>query len=235
MYDLPTDNLKYDNGQPLAQRMTLVMRRVYANMTFALLITALTSWVCYNSQLYWNLLESFGCNVLLLCIIELGLVVWMTSAIQRISTLTAIILFYAYAILNGVTLTPLFVVYTGVSVAKTFAITAAVFGAMSIFGYTTSQDLTSWGRMLFVALIGLLLALVVNLFMKSPAIDYLISCGGVLIFIGLTAWDTQKIKMLAAVTPDATVGKLAMIGALTLYLDFINLFLYLLRFFGRRS
>ena len=173
-------------------------------------------------------------HILLLFIIELGLVLWLSSAIHRISPLTASVMFYLYAVINGAALTPIFVVYTGVSVAKTFAITSVVFGAMAVFGYTTRQDLTSWGRMLFFALIGLLGALVINWFAHSQALDYLISCAGVLIFIGLTAWDTQKIRMIAAQDSDAPVGRIAVYCALQLYLDFINLFLYLLRFFGRR-
>ncbi len=114
----------------------------------------------------------------------------------------------------------------------TFFITAGTFGAMSIFGYVTKQDLTRWGSMLFMALIGLIICSVINIFTKSSTFDWIISAAGVLIFIGLTAWDTQKIKQMAAVAPLESAGKLATLGALSLYLDFINLFLYLLRFFG---
>ncbi len=134
--------------------------------------------------------------------------------------------------MNGVALFPIFLAYTHVSIAKTFFITAGTFGAMSIFGYVTKQDLTRWGSMLFMALIGLIICSVINIFTKSSTFDWIISAAGVLIFIGLTAWDTQKIKQMAAVAPLESAGKLATLGALSLYLDFINLFLYLLRFFG---
>lgn len=129
-------------------------------------------------------------------------------------------------------LAPIFVVYTGASIAKTFFITAGTFGAMSVFGFTTGQDLSKFGRILFMALIGLIIASVVNIFTHSSTLDWIISFAGVIIFVGLTAWDTQQIKRMAEVLPAGQEGRLATIGALTLYLDFINLFLYLLRFFG---
>ena len=127
---------------------------------------------------------------------------------------------------------PIFMVYAPDSIAKTFFITAGVFGAMSIYGYSTSQDLTKWGSFLVMALIGLIIASLVNIFLHSSTMDWIISGAGVLIFIGLTAWDTQTIKRMAQAAPAESTGKLATIGALNLYLDFINLFLYLLRFFG---
>ena len=121
------------------------------------------------------------------------------------------------------------------SIAKVFFITAGTFGAMSIYGYTTAADLSKFGHILMMALIGLIIAVVVNMFMQSEQFDYIISFIGIIIFVGLTAWDTQKIKKMAQVMPVDQVGRLATIGALTLYLDFINLFLYLLRFFGDRK
>ena len=144
-------------------------------------------------------------------------------------------MFYAYSALNGVVLAPIFLAYTGTSIAVTFAITAGTFGAMTIFGYVTRQDLSKIGSYLFMALIGLILCTIVNLFMRSSMMSLLISCAGVLIFVGLTAWDTQAIKRMTAEADPSMVGKVATMGALTLYLDFINLFLYLLRFFGNRN
>ncbi len=235
MYNLPTDNLKYSDDRPLSQRVNMVMRRVFGKMTLALLITALTSWLCLNSELYWTLLGANGCGIFILFILEIIMVMAISASIRRISATTATILFYIYAVLNGMALAPIFLVYTGASITKTFLITSAVFGAMAVFGYLTDQDLTSWGRLLFFGLVGLLVAIIVNIFMRSPMMDMVISCVGILVFIGLTAWDTQKIKMMVAQSPDQMTGKLATIGALQLYLDFVNLFIYLLRLFGRRS
>lgn len=147
----------------------------------------------------------------------------------------AALLFYVFAVVNGFVLTPVLLVYTSVSIAKTFFITAGVFGAMTVYGYCTSRDLTSWGSFLIMALFGLIIVSVVNMFLGSSGLDLIISCAGVLIFIGLTAWDTQKISRMAAIASADQAGKIATIGALSLYLDFINLFLYLLRFFGRRE
>lgn len=144
-------------------------------------------------------------------------------------------LFYLYALLNGVTLSLIFAAYSLPSIAQTFFITAGTFGAMSVYGYFTKSDLSKIGSILYMALFGLIICIVVNLFMNSGTLDLIISGAGVLIFIGLTAWDTQKIKTMVQMNPNATDGRLATIGALTLYLDFINLFLYLLRFLGNRD
>ncbi len=235
MYDYQVDNYGQSQQQSMTRRMNAVMRRVFGKMTLAMLVTALTSWLCLGSELYWNLLGQSRFGFLLLFVAEIGLVIALTARLQKMSSATASMLFYAFAIVNGLALTPIFVVYTGVSIAKTFVITAATFGAMSTFGYLTKQDLTSWGRLLFFALIGLIIASLVNIFMGSSMLEMIISGAGVLIFIGLTAWDTQKIKAMAAYTPESENSKLATIGALSLYLDFINLFLYLLRFFGRNE
>lgn len=126
----------------------------------------------------------------------------------------------------------IFLVYTGDSIFKTFLITAGVFGAMSVYGYTTARDLTQFGTFLRMALFGLIICLVINIFWANNTLEWIISIAGVLIFIGLTAWDTQKIKQMAQMMPSSGYGHLATLGALSLYLDFINLFLYLLRFFG---
>ena len=157
----------------------------------------------------------------------------LSARISKMSSATATLLFYVFAALNGLALAPIFIVYTATSIAKTFFICAGTFGAMSVYGYFTTQDLTKWGNFLFYALIGLIIASVVNIFTHSDTLGWIISCAGVLIFVGLTAWDTQKIKQMAQYAPSSMAGHLATIGALSLYLDFINLFLYLLRFMGR--
>ena len=151
------------------------------------------------------------------------------------SLLTAQVTFWVYAALIGLSLSSLFFIFTGESIAQAFFITAAMFAGMSIYGYTTQRDLSAMGSFLVMGLIGLLIAMLVNLFLKSTGLDFVISAAGVLIFAGLTAWDTQKIKEMYDPMEDGTlVGRKAVMGALTLYLDFINLFLFMLRFLGDR-
>jgi len=169
--------------------------------------------------------------------VELAIVIGVSAAINKLSLLTATLLFVLYSVINGALLSSIFLIYTESSIATVFFITAGTFAAMSFFGYTTKTDLTSWGKLLMMALIGLIIATVVNLFMKSSGLEMVISYAGVLIFVGLTAYDTQKIKEMCLQAPDAgeTMQKYALLGALSLYLDFINLFIYLLRIFGRRE
>ena len=155
--------------------------------------------------------------------------------LNKLSTTTATLLFYLYAVLNGVVFSSIFVVYDLGSIAYTFFITAGVFGAMSVYGMVTKNDMTKFGSYCIMGLFGLIIASIVNIFVASSTLDWIISLFGVALFIGLTAWDTQKIKNVAYVTDPSQTGKLATIGALSLYLDFINLFLYLLRIFGGRS
>ncbi len=223
----------YDNNgvQALDNRVSAIMRRVYIKMFLGMLVTALVSWWCYVTPAVIQFFAAHSGMIWGLFIAELVLVFAISGGINRMSSGTATLLFYLFSVVNGVALFPIFLAYTHVSIAKTFFITAGTFGAMSIFGYVTKQDLTRWGSMLFMALIGLIICSVINIFTKSSTFDWIISAAGVLIFIGLTAWDTQKIKQMAAVAPLESAGKLATLGALSLYLDFINLFLYLLRFF----
>ena len=154
--------------------------------------------------------------------------------INRLSLTTATLLFTLYSVLNGVVLSSIFVVYSGTSIAKVFFITAGTFLAMAVYGYTTKRDLSSVGKLMFMGLIGLIIASIVNLFIKSSDLDLILSYIGVIVFVGLTAWDTQKIKQMLATQEDIDEGaqKIALVGALSLYLDFVNLFLYLLRIFG---
>jgi len=212
------------------------MQKVYLWMTFALTLTGFVAYRTTQSEFLLELIFSSSFGFIGLILAELALVFWISSGIQRMSSNMAIGLFLLYSILNGMTLSVLLIAYTGASVASTFFITAGMFGAMSVYGYTTKQDLSSWGNLLFMALIGLILASVVNIFLQSSGLYWLISYIGVLVFVGLTAYDTQKIKQLAAqVIVESEEGrKVAILGALTLYLDFINMFIFMLRILGNR-
>ena len=240
MYNLiNSQNNQQSNGFAVNEKergisgvFSALMRKVYTWMTLALLITGVTAYgVASSPTLLMTLMTSRGL-LFGLIIAELALVFIITGALQRLSLTTATLLFIVYSVLNGAMLSS--VVYTMTNIAKVFFITAGTFGAMAFYGYTTKKDLTSLGKILFMALIGLIIATVVNMFLKSSGFDYILSYAGVAIFVGLTAWDSQKIKQMLQTQYDMSEGaqKLALIGALTLYLDFINLFLYLLRIFG---
>ncbi len=218
--------------QSLDEHVSAVMKRVYVKMTLALVVTAFVALFCANSYAYLEFMLTHSWAMWVLMLAELGIVIGVSSGISKLTSPVAALLFYIFAIVNGLALAPIFVIYTGTSIAKTFFITAGTFGAMSVYGYFTSKDLSKMGSFLFMALIGLVICTIVNLFMKSDTMGWIISGAGVLIFIGLTAWDTQQIKRMAMASPEFSDGRLATLGALSLYLDFINLFLYLLRFFG---
>lgn len=222
-------------ARSLDTRVSQVMKRVYFKMFLGLLVTAFVALWCQTSPAVINFFITNSWSMWLLIIAELGLVIGLTGAINRLSSTAATGLFYLFAVVNGLMLFPIFMVYSPDSIAKTFFITAGVFGAMSVYGFFTSQNLAKMGSFLVMALIGLIVVSLVNIFLKSSGLDWIISGIGVLLFIGLTAWDTQQIKTMAQQAPGSSVGKLATIGALSLYLDFINLFLYLLRFFGNRD
>ncbi len=214
------------------------MNQVYLWMTAGLGLTALVAWAIASSPTALNLIFSNTWLLIGLVIAQLGLVVGLSAAVQRLSAFTATSLFLLYAALTGVTLSSIFVVYTTGSIAKAFLITAATFGAMTVYGTVTKRDLTGLGSFLFMGLIGLIIAMVVNIFLKSPMVDFIISGVGVLIFTGLTAYDTQKLRRFGENAPleDGTaIRRGAILGALTLYLDFINLFLMMLRLFGNRE
>lgn len=233
---------QYDNnqygyqqyGQPAVpvSKVSSVMKRVYLNMCLGLLVTAFTALFCQASPSVIMFFAQNSWAMWALMIAEFGIVIGVSAGIRRLSTSTAMLLFLAFAVINGLMLFPIFLVYTHTSIAKTFFITAGTFGAMSIYGYCTDRDLSRWGAFLFMALIGLIIASLVNIFLGSSTMDWIISIVGIFIFVGLTAWDTQQIKTMAMMAPNDTVGRLAVLGALTLYLDFINMFLYLLRLFG---
>lgn len=222
----------YTQPAQLVETTSNVMKRVYLKMTLGLLVTAFVSMFCAGSYGYMSFMASNSWLFWGLFIAEIVLVMAISGGVNKMSSTTATLLFYLFSAVNGMALAPIFLVYTMTSIAKTFFICAGTFGAMSIYGYFTTQDLTKWGNFLFYALIGLIIASLVNIFTHSTTLDWIISIAGVLIFVGLTAWDTQQIKQIAEYTPTDRVGHLATVGALRLYLDFINLFLYLLRFFG---
>ena len=214
-----------------------LMRKTYLWMSMALVITGLTAYVVATNAAISNFLFMHSQLIWILFLAEIGLVIGLSAAIRKISLSAATLMFVAYAALNGVTFSSLFYVYTMGSLASTFFITAGTFGAMSLVGFFTKADLSSMGKILLMALIGLFIASVVNIFVASSGLEVLRTYLGVLIFVGLTAYDTQKIKQMFLMAPDASEAtqKYAVLGALTLYLDFINLFLYLLRIFGRRE
>ena len=214
-----------------------LMRKVYVWMTFALALTGFTAYGVATSPgiitaLYSNSILLWG-----LVIAEFAIVFGVSAAINRLSLTTATLLFVLYSVINGALFSSIFLVYTMSSIASVFFITAGTFGVMALVGYTTKKDLSSMGRILFMALIGIIIATIVNIFLKSSGLETIVSYLGVLIFVGLTAYDTQKIKNMLLMAPDVSEAsqKIALLGALNLYLDFINLFIYLLRIFGRRE
>ncbi len=225
-------NIDSFQSSSLDMRVSQVMKRVYVKMFLALLVTAGAAWLCAGIPNLVYFLASHRWVYWGLLIVELLMVFGISGAVTKISSPAATALFFVYSLLNGVTFALIFYAYTPVSIFKTFLITAGVFGAMSVYGYFTDRDLTKVGSFLFMALIGLIIASVVNIFWANSTLEWIVSIAGVLIFIGLTAWDTQKIKQWAQYGSGLQPSRLATIGALTLYLDFINLFLYLLRFFG---
>lgn len=227
-----SDYQDYQSTQVARASVPAAMKLVYLKMTLALIVTGLVSYFCAGSMAYLQFMFNNRWAMWGLMIVEILMVIGISGAINKMSSAVATAIFYLFAVVNGLMLAPIFLVYTGASIAKTFFITAGTFGAMSVFGYTTNQDLSKAGRILFMALIGLIIASVVNLFAHSSTLDWIVSFAGVIIFVGLTAWDTQQIKQMAAMMPAGQEGRLATLGALSLYLDFINLFLYLLRFFG---
>jgi uncharacterized protein len=219
------------------------MLRVYNYMLTGLVLTGATAWLTASTsfgELFYRInpnTGAVGMTMLGLVVLfaPLALVLFMSFRIDRMSVGTAQAVFWAYAGLVGISLAPILLVYTGASVAEVFFITAATFGAMSLWGYTTRSDLSGFGSFLFMGLIGIVIASVVNIFVHSSMMQWIISVAGVLIFTGLTAYDTQAIKESYSVGDDGTVmGRKAIFGALRLYLDFVNLFLMLLRLMGNR-
>jgi len=222
-------------GERATTVQTDFIRRVYNWMALGLAVTAIVALYAVNSGLIFRLLGN-PMIMLLLIVGEFGLVIALSAAIGRFQSSTALFMFFAYSFLNGLTLSTIFLIYTKASIANTFFVTAGTFAAMSLYGYTTKRDLTSIGSFLMMGLIGIIIASFVNFFFRSPAIYWLITYAGIAVFVGLTAYDAQKIKEMAyaGFSGSEDERKGAVIGALRLYLDFINLFLLLLRIFGSR-
>ena len=234
-----TDQVAIDAG------LRAYMIRVYNYMTAGVALTGLVAWFTFSAAVVQTgaglELTSFGHTIFggplmwVLILAPLGLVMWLSFGINRLSASAALTLFFVYAGLLGLSLASIFLVYTGASITRVFFISAATFGAMSLYGYTTQRDLTGVGSFMFMGLIGIIIASLVNMFLQSSGLYWAISVIGVLIFVGLTAYDTQSIKEMYSPMDDGTIaGRKAVMGALRLYLDFINLFLMLLRLFGDR-
>ena len=236
-----------DRAVAIDQGLRAYMIRVYNYMAMGVALTGVVSWFTFQAAVETNAngaivgLTSFGQAlysgpaVLVLFLGTLGLVMLISWRIDRLQPSTAFTLFMLYAGLLGLMLSSIFLTYTGTSITRVFFISAASFGALSLYGYSTQRDLSPMRSFLIMGVIGLVIVMVVNIFLKSTGLEFVISAAGVLIFAGLTAYDTQKIKEMYDPMEDGTiVGRKAVMGALSLYLDFINLFLFMLRLFGDR-
>ena len=228
--------IRHSSVDSVAAEQQRFMVRVYNWMGAGLGITGVMAFYIANTPTMLNILMGNAILPIVLIVAQIGLVFWLASRVMQMSVSQATGVFLLYAGLTGITFSTLFVVYTAASITSTFLVTAGTFSAMSFYGYTTKKDLTSWGSFLFMGLIGLIIASLVNMFMQSPMLHWIITYAGVLIFVGLTAYDTQKIKEMNILGNEGTDEdtKEAIRGALTLYLDFINLFLMLLRIMGDR-
>lgn len=235
-----------DQSQAVARDAGLraYMLRIYNYMASALALTGIVALFTANTPALMGMFyrvqdgQMMGLSGMgyLVMFAPIGLVLWLGMGIQRMSVGTANALFWAYSVLIGLSLSTIFLTFTGESIARAFFVTAGTFGAMSIYGYTTKRDLSGMGSFMMMGLIGLLVASVVNIFLHSSAIAFATSVLGVIIFVGLTAWDTQKLKAMYYQLDghSDTIAKASIMGALTLYMDFINIFMYLLRFMGDR-
>ena len=222
-----------ERAQSSALAFPALMSKVYLWMTLALVVTGMTAYYVASSPAILYAIVSNQIAFWGLFIGELVLVFVLSSRIMRLSFVTASLMFVIYSIMNGVFFSFILLAYTEQSIATTFLITAGTFGAMSLFGFVTKRDLSTMGRILFMLLIGLIIATVVNIFMKAEGLTLILNYAGVVIFVGLTAYDTQSIKQMLQEHGDKEgAEKIALLGSLSLYLDFINLFIYLLRFFG---
>jgi uncharacterized protein len=224
----------FAQGYPVAERVNAFLRGVYGWMCAGLGITALTAWIVAGSP---SIVYAVAANRLLfwaLVIAQLGIVLVLSGRVQRLAAGTASLLFVAYSMLTGVTISFVLLAFTGESVAATFVVAAGMFGALAMYGSVTRRDLSGLGSFLFMGLVGVVLASLVGLFWQNGALQFVISFIGVIVFTGLTAYDAQRLKVMALSMPEGGTGSYQIVGALTLYLDFINLFLFLLRFMGNR-
>lgn len=225
----------YGNYGTQENAVVVTMNKVYSWMTLALVATALTALYVSQNQTLVELLFSNSISFWVLFLGEVGLVMYISARIARINFATAAALFGAYSILNGIMLSVVFIIYDITTIYAAFFATAGTFAAMSFIGYTTKKDLTGIGGILTMGVIGLIVASLVNYFLHNDMLSSIITYAGIFIFVGLTAYDTQKIKHMLAYNSGIDQRKIGIIGALSLYLDFINLFLYILRLFGRRN
>ena len=236
-------NKQFDYTTPpqTTSMVTTFLSGVFMWMFLALGITAATAWLFASTPSLMSMLitETGSMSIMgwVVMLAPLGLVLWLSAGINRMAASTMVLVFIVFSVLMGASLSFIFLAYTGASIAKTFVITAGMFGTMAVVGYTTKTDLSKFGNLMKMGLIGIIIASLVNMFMRSPMMDYIISFIGVIVFTGLTAYDVQKLKRIGSqVTEENDIArKLTIMGALTLYLDFINLFLFLLRFFGNRK
>ncbi len=217
-----------------AERVTTFLRSVYGWMCAGLAITAVVAYMIASSPALVGALVSNHLLFLALFLVQLGLVFFLSARVDKLAPGTATLLFIAYSALTGVTFSVILLAYTGASIATTFVVTAGMFGALALYGTTTARSLAGVGQFVFMGLIGLVLASLVGMFWRNAALEFLISVVGVIVFTGLTAWDAQRLKQMATQIPQAQLGSYAILGALSLYLNFINLFLFLLRFMGGR-
>lgn len=227
----PAGQVSFTASQAAAE----VMNKVFMWMTLGLALTGSIAMYIASNEVIINSLV--GGPMFVLFLVQLGLVFWLSARVMKMDPVTAILVFLGYSALMGLTLAPIFLIYTSASIGMTFIVTSGTFGVMATVGMVTKRDLTKMGSLLFMALIGLIIASVVNMFLGSGLMDLVISVAGVLIFVGLTAYDAQKIKEMSFQVQHAdgdVQTRVAILGALTLYLDFINLFLFLLRFLGDR-
>lgn len=236
MRSLPSDQSTVDTTAYEGE-IQLVFSQVYLLMTLGLVITAVVAaWIAGNPRFVESLFARSPWILLGIFLVQFVVVIALTAAISKMSAGLATGLFILYSALTGLTLSVIFLIYTDASIVTTFLITAGTFGIMSVFGFTTKRDLTKLGSLFVMLLLGFVLASLVNLFLRSSPLYWILTFGGIIIFVGLIAYDTQKIKRLAAsgVASGRSHSSIAILGALNLYLDFINLFLLLLRLFGRR-
>jgi len=216
------------------ERVTSFLSKVYGWMFFGLLITAGTAYFVASSP---ALIRTFILNRTLFWILafgQLGLVFYLSARVEKMAPATAAGLFMVYSAMVGVTSSVILLIYTSASIFSTFVVTAGMFGATAVFGTLTKRSLAGLGQFMFMGLIGLILASIVGIFWQNSALQFVISVVGILVFTGLTAWDAQRLKHMATVLPDGRVTSYAVVGALSLYLDFINLFFFILRFTGSR-
>ena len=229
-----TQDIAFSGHVHVEERVTAFLRSVYGWMCAGLAITAATAWliasspgvvfaIASNRMLFWGLV-----------IAQLGIVFALSARVQTMAASTASLLFVAYSALTGVTMSFVLIAFTGESVATTFVVTAGMFGALAVYGTVTSRSLAGMGQFLFMGVVGIVLASLVGMFWHSDALQFAISFVGVIVFTGLAAYDAQRLKAMALAMDGGQTGSYAIVGALALYLDFINLFLFLLRFFGNR-